>query len=103
MPVHDTDEEKTVKDKKIEDKKSLSPTRVTLMFGLGFVYFAASTGLEGFFSSQIFTFGLCGPHALPPKTVRGFFLRRNIVNHLILVCAASHSSLYQLSCGKVSV
>ena len=68
MPVYEAEEEKTVKDKK-ENKKSLSTSRVTLMFMLGFVYFASSTGIEGFFSSQIFTFGLCGPHALPPKTV----------------------------------
>ena len=66
MPVYGAEE--TAKDNN-EIKKSFSPARVALMFSLGFVYFASSTGLEGFFSSQIFTFGLCGPHSLPPKTV----------------------------------
>ena len=44
----------------------------TIMFILAFFYFACSTGLEGFFQSQIFTFGMCGPHQLLPKTVNTF-------------------------------
>ena len=82
MPVYDTEEKKTAKDKN-EVKRSLSPARVALMFCLGFVYFASSTGLEGFFSSQIFTFGLCGPHSLPPKTVMDPFEKNNFLK---LIC-----------------
>ena len=83
MPVYDAEEVKTAKDKNEVNKKSLSPARVALMFCLGFVYFASSTGLEGFFSSQIFTFGLCGPHYLPPKTVLIDHLEKNNILKLI--------------------
>merc|ERR1712029_1162148 len=34
---------------------------------LAFFYFAFSCGIEGFFQSQTFTFGICGPHRLDPK------------------------------------
>jgi len=36
------------------------------VFCLAFIYFAFSCGLEGFFQSQTFTFGICGPHGLDP-------------------------------------
>ena len=54
---------------KKEQKKSLD-TRTAVLFLLAFFFFASSTGMEGFFQSQIFTFGICGPHRLVPKTVR---------------------------------
>ena len=37
---------------------------------LAFFYFAFSCGIEGFFQSQTFTFGICGPHRLNPKKVQ---------------------------------
>ena len=40
------------------------------LFLLSFLYFSLSTGMEGFFQSQIFVFGMCGPHSLPPKIVK---------------------------------
>ena len=36
---------------------------------LAFFYFAFSCGIEGFFQSQTFTFGICGPHRLNPRKV----------------------------------
>ena len=72
MPVYEAEKDKTVQEKKEkkENKQSLSPVQVTLLYTLGFIFFAASTMVEGFFSSQIFTIGHCGPHALPPRKVR---------------------------------
>jgi len=69
MPVYEAEKDKTVQEKKEkkENKQSLSPVQVTLLYTLGFIFFAASTMVEGFFSSQIFTIGHCGPHALPPR------------------------------------
>ena len=69
MPVYDAEMDKTVQEKK-DHKQSLSPVQVTLLSALGFIFFAASTMVEGFFSSQIFTIGHCGLHALPPKKVK---------------------------------
>jgi len=39
-------------------------SKITLL--LAFFYFAFSCGLEGFFQSQTFTFGICGPHKMEP-------------------------------------
>ena len=69
MPVYDAAKDKSVQEKK-GHKQSLSTVQVTLLYTLGFIFFAASTMVEGFFSSQIFTIGHCGPHALPPKKVK---------------------------------
>ena len=69
MPVYGVEKDKIVQDKK-DHKQSLSPVQVILLYTLGFIFFAASTMVEGFFSSQIFTIGHCGPHALPPKKVK---------------------------------
>ena len=72
MPVwgdSSQDKEKQDKCEKKEEKKSLD-TRTAVLFLLAFFFFASSTGMEGFFQSQIFTFGICGPHRLVPKTVR---------------------------------
>jgi len=38
-----------------------------IIYFLSFFYFAFSCGMEGFFQSQTFTFGICGPHLLSPK------------------------------------
>ena len=65
MPVYE-EENVDLSDKKVRQNRS---SVTTMMFILAFFYFACSTGLEGFFQSQIFTFGICGPHQLPPKTV----------------------------------
>ena len=75
MPVYEEEKDKTVREKK-ENKQSLSPVQVTLLYTLGFIFFAASTMVEGFFSSQIFTIGHCGPHALPPRKVRIYWKTR---------------------------
>ena len=40
-----------------------------LIYIFAFLYFAFSCGMEGFFQSQTFTFGICGPHKLNPKEV----------------------------------
>ena len=40
-----------------------------LIYMFAFLYFAFSCGMEGFFQSQTFTFGICGPHKLNPKEV----------------------------------
>ena len=72
MPVwgeSSQDKEKQDKCEKKEEKKSLD-MRTAVLFLLAFFFFASSTGMEGFFQSQIFTFGICGPHRLVPKTVR---------------------------------
>ena len=42
--------------------------KLTLL--LAFFYFTFSCGLEGFFQSQTFTFGICGPHKMVPGKVR---------------------------------
>jgi len=34
---------------------------------LAFFYFAFTCGIEGFFQSQTFTFGICGPHRMEPE------------------------------------
>ena len=62
-------QEKQDKCEKEGEKKSLD-TRTAVLFLLAFFFFASCTGMEGFFQSQIFTFGICGPHRLVPKTVR---------------------------------
>ena len=41
-----------------------------LIYILAFFYFTFSCGMESFFQSQTFTFGICGPHQLKPKEVR---------------------------------
>ena len=64
MPVHE-EGNRDLRNKGKENRTSTS----TIMFILTFFYFACSTGLEGFFQSQIFTFGMCGPHQMLPKTV----------------------------------
>eukprot|EP00092_Neocalanus_flemingeri_P035684 GFUD01038850.1.p1 GENE.GFUD01038850.1~~GFUD01038850.1.p1 ORF type:complete len:455 (-),score=72.17 GFUD01038850.1:48-1412(-) len=46
-----------------KEKKTKHP-KITLF--LAFFYFAFSCGLEGFFQSQTFTFGICGPHKMEP-------------------------------------
>ena len=86
MPVYGVEKDKIVQDKK-DHKQSLSPVQVTLLYTLGFIFFAASTMVEGFFSSQIFTIGHCGPHALPPKKVKiiEIKLNGNVLKKFILV------------------
>ena len=63
MPVYEK-ENSNLREKTGKRNRSSS-----IMFILAFFYFACSTGLEGFFQSQIFTFGMCGPHHLHPKNV----------------------------------
>jgi len=47
-----------------DQKKRTSHPRI--IFLLSFFYFSFSCGLEGFFQSQTFTFGICGPHQMIP-------------------------------------
>jgi len=47
-----------------EQHKKTKHSKLTLI--LSFFYFAFSCGLEGFFQSQTFTFGICGPHKMAP-------------------------------------
>merc|ERR1712123_399455 len=47
-----------------EQQKKTKHSKLTLI--LSFFYFAFSCGLEGFFQSQTFTFGICGPHKMAP-------------------------------------
>ena len=44
-----------------------------LIFMFAFLYFAFSCGMEGFFQSQTFTFGICGPHKINPKEVSDIY------------------------------
>ena len=70
MPVYEkvnTEETMVVNsDSDVVEKKVNS----RLIYVLSFLYFAFSCGMEGFFQSQTFTFGICGPHHLPPKKVK---------------------------------
>jgi len=45
-------------------KQGTKHSKLTLL--LAFFYFSFSCGLEGFFQSQTFTFGICGPHQMVP-------------------------------------
>ena len=56
--------ERTISD---EHSKTKSSKSSALIYLLAFFYFAFSCGMEGFFQSQTFTFGICGPHRLLPK------------------------------------
>ena len=55
-----------------------------LIYMFAFLYFAFSCGMEGFFQSQTFTFGICGPHKLNPKEVDRYWdaYLRYIVEYL---------------------
>ena len=55
-----------------------------LIYMFAFLYFAFSCGMEGFFQSQTFTFGICGPHKLNPKEVGRYWdaYLRYIVEYL---------------------
>ena len=48
-----------------EDKKSVEYNNPVLLVPV-LVWFFISGGLEGFFQSQTYSLGLCGPHHLPP-------------------------------------
>ena len=55
--------------------KPMATGKMLITFFLAFLYFSFSCGLEGFFQSQTFTFGICGPHAMTPGTVsRVYFM-----------------------------
>jgi len=60
VDTEDTKEDTTEE----EQKKKTNYPRI--IFFLSFLYFSFSCGLEGFFQSQTFTFGICGPHQLVP-------------------------------------
>ena len=49
------------------DSKPRRSISFFLIYVLAFFYFAFSCGMESFFQSQSFTFGLCGPHKLQPQ------------------------------------
>jgi hypothetical protein len=61
-----TDDTKLEANEEEQEKKAKHPK---LTFLLSFFYFSFSCGLEGFFQSQTFTFGICGPHQMAPGKV----------------------------------
>jgi len=63
-PLVKGDAEVSVKKEKLENSSLKHPYVVLL---LTFIYFAISGGMEGFFVSQSYTFGICGPHTLEPS------------------------------------
>ena len=60
-------EDTMVVDNDASTKKKKRYPKIIYIFA--FFYFAFSCGMEGFFQSQTFTFGICGPHKLNPKKV----------------------------------
>ena len=58
-----------------------------LIYSFAFLYFAFSCGMEGFFQSQTFTFGICGPHKLNPKEVSDI---DNLIQILEILGALQH-------------
>jgi hypothetical protein len=48
------------------------------------VWFFISGGMEGFFQSQTYTFGICGPHLMEPGKVRYRVLQKRVVLYLNL-------------------
>lgn len=63
MPQH---EENVEKECTKEEKKTSNPPFLVLVL----IWFFISGGLEGFFQSQTYTFGICGPHLMEPGKVR---------------------------------
>ena len=72
-----------------------------LIYILAFFYFTFSCGMESFFQSQTFTFGICGPHQLEPKEVKLFI---NVEDKTYCYSGRSidHSLLQLFPAGKVS-
>ena len=63
-PLVKDESELSLKKEKSDNSKLKHPYVVLL---LTFVYHAVSGGIEGFFVSQSYTFGICGPHKLEPS------------------------------------
>ena len=68
MPRYHHTESQNVEESSLEEEKVIKKNSKLLLF-LGFTYFALSCGLEGFFQSQTYTFGICGPHKISPEKV----------------------------------
>jgi len=66
MPRYHHTESQNVEESSLEEEKVIKKNSKLLLF-LGFTYFALSCGLEGFFQSQTYTFGICGPHKISPE------------------------------------
>ena len=63
-----------------------------LIYILAFFYFTFSCGMESFFQSQTFTFGICGPHQLKPKEVR--LLTCSSISYYSVIQAAVLTTVY---------
>ena len=72
MPQYNEEEPKDTNE--IEDPKEEKEKEGTklnyLLLSLVLLWFFISGGMEGFFQSQTYTFGICGPHLMDPGRVR---------------------------------
>ena len=74
-----------------------------LIYILAFFYFTFSCGMESFFQSQTFTFGICGPHQLKPKEVviQHLLIKTQSILHCYSGRSIDHGLLQLLPAGKV--
>ena len=72
LPVYVEEEgkndHKLGKMKEAAEKTNLRHPYVLLV--LSFLFHFTSSGIEGFFISQSYTFGICGPHKMLPSQVK---------------------------------
>jgi hypothetical protein len=71
LPEYKEKEEKTDAEqcnKTDKKEKNILKHPYILLF-LSFLFFTISSGTEGFFISQSYTFGICGPHKMMPAKV----------------------------------
>ena len=62
--------ESTELDVSNQNKESKKKKSNFLLLLLILLWFFISGGMEGFFQSQTYTFGICGPHLMEPGKVR---------------------------------
>ena len=62
VPTYDAQE-----NVKNTDKKKVKYPKIII--ALSFIFFAFAGGLEGFFQSQTYTYGICGPHSMTSDQV----------------------------------
>jgi hypothetical protein len=71
MPQYSETVSKDIKElKSNQNKESKKRKSNFLLLLLVLIWFFISGGMEGFFQSQTYTFGICGPHRMEPGKVR---------------------------------
>ena len=90
----------------MDDKPKSSYEKLILVFA--YLFFAFSCGIEGFFQSQTYTFGICGPLSLTTEKVgQQYLVLRTRVTILqrptISGCHVDNCLLRLLSRRKVSI